>query len=142
MLAMMMTALLAGLAPAQTAEPYAGTWLAEFGGKAFVRLELRSSGNTLAGRIALGNIEVDSDGRVKAANEAPDRLTPIFDVVVRDSGLTFSRKDGNDTDRFEMRVDTGDQAELQFLPDEATLKELAESGIAVPKPVATKRVAR
>ena len=43
------------------------------------------TGGALGGRIALGDIEVDAEGRVKAAAAAPDRLEPIFDVVVRDS---------------------------------------------------------
>ena len=140
--AMMMALMVGVLAAPQTTEPYAGTWIAEFDGKIFVRLEMNVSANTLAGRIALGDIEVDSEGRVKAAKDAPDRLTPIFDIVVRDSRLSFSHKDGNDSDRFEMRLGTGEQAELQFVPDEDTLKELKEAGIPVPKPVALKRVAR
>jgi hypothetical protein len=139
----MMMALMVGvLAAGQTAEPYAGTWIAEFEGKVFVRLEMKGSDSTLAGRIALGDIEVDSEGRVKAAKDAPDRLTPIFDVVVKDSRLSFLHKDGHDTDRFEMHLGTSDQAELQFVPDEDMLKELKEAGIPVPKPVALKRVAR
>ncbi len=95
----------------------------------------------LGGRIALGDMEVDGEGRVKAAREAPDRLTPLFDVLVRESGVSFSRKDGNDTDRFEMRLSAG-EAELRFILDEETLKELTDSGIPPPKPVRLKRVRR
>ena len=122
--------------PTQKIELFAGTWIAEFDGRAFVRLEMSASGGTLSGRIALGDIEVDSEGRVKAAATAPDRLEPIFDVVVKDSRLSFLHKDGNDTDRFEMHLGTGDRAELQFVLDEDTVKELKEAGIPVPKPVA------
>ena len=35
-----------------------------------------------------------------------------------------------------------DDAELHFLLDEATRKELAESGVGAPKPALLKRVAR
>ena len=98
------------------------------------------NGGSLSGRIALGDLQVDAEGRVKAAAAAPDRLTPIFDVVAKDSRLSFSHKDGDDTDRFEMYLGAGDQAELRFIPDEATLKDLKEAGIAVPKPIALKRV--
>ena len=122
----------------QSLESYGGTWIAEFKGTAFVRLELSVTGGTLGGRIALGDIEVDAEGRVKAARQAPDRLTPIFDVAVRDSVVSFSRKDGNDTDRFEMRL-SGGEAELRFILDEETLKELTDEGIPPPKPVRLKK---
>jgi hypothetical protein len=123
----------------QSLESYRGTWIAEFKGTAFVRLELSVTGGTLGGRIALGDVEVDAEGRVKAARQAPDRLTPIFDVAVRDSVVSFSRQDGNDTDRFEMRLGAGD-AELRFILDDETLKDLKDGGIPPPKPVRLKKV--
>ena len=123
----------------QIPERYGGTWIAEFEGTAFVRLELTVTGGALGGRIALGDIQVDGEGRVKTARKAPDQLTPIFDVVVRDSGVSFSRKDGDDTDRFEMRLSAG-ETELRFILDDATLEELTDSGIPPPKPVRLKRV--
>ena len=132
------TALVA-LSLGQSLEAYGGTWLAEFNGTAFVRLELSVTGGTLGGRIALGDIEVDAEGRIKAARPAPDRLTPILDVAVRDSVVSFSRKDGNDTDRFEMRL-SGGEAELRFILDEETLKELTDEGIPPPKPVRLKKI--
>jgi hypothetical protein len=134
------TALVA-LSLGQSLESYGGTWIAEFKGTAFVRLELSVTGGTLGGRIALGDIEVDAEGRVKAARPAPDRLTPIFDVAVRNSVVSFSRKNGNDTDRFEMRL-SGSEAELRFILDEEALKEVTDEGIPPPKPVPLKRVTR
>ena len=124
----------------QSLESFRGTWIAEFDGTTFVRLELDVAGGVLGGRIALGHMEVDADGRVKAAREAANRPAPIFDVVIRDSTLSFSQKDGNDTNRFEMHLKAG-EAELRFILDEDTLEELADDGIAVPKPVRLKRVA-
>lgn len=130
---------LVGLSLGQSLESYGGTWIAEFKGAAFVRLELSVTGGTLGGRIALGDIEVDAEGRVKAAKQASDRLTPIFDVAVHDSVVSFSRRNGNDTDRLEMRL-SGGEAELRFILDEATLKEVTDSGIPPPKPVRLKKV--
>ena len=132
------TALFA-LSLGQSLESYGGTWIAEFKGATFVRLELSVTGGTLGGRIALGDLEVDAEGRVKAARPAPDRLTPIFDVAVRDSVVSFSHRDGNDTDRFELRL-IGGEAELRFIFDEDTLKELTDEGIPPPKPVRLKKV--
>jgi len=60
---------------------------------------------------------------------------------VRDAVVSFSHKDGNDIDRFEMRVSAG-EAELRFILDEETLKELTDEGIPPPKPVRLKRVTR
>ena len=100
-------------------------------GNTFVRLDMTVNGGSLSGRIALGDLQVDAQGRVKAAAAAPDRLTPIFDVVAKDSRLSFSHKDGDDTDHFEQAIRTGDQAELRFIPDEATLKDLKEAGLLV-----------
>ena len=139
--AALLAAVLVALSLGQSLESYRGTWIAEFDGTPFVRLELDVTGGAIGGRIALGDMEVDADGRVKAAKEATNRPTPIFDVVVRDSILSFSRKDGNDTDRFEMHLNAG-EAELRFILDDETLKELTDNGIAAPKPVRLKRVAR
>jgi len=134
------TALVA-LSLGQSLDAYRGTWIAEFDGAAFVRLELSVTGGTLGGRIALGEMQVDAEGRVKAARKAPDRLTPIFDVAARDSVVSFSHKDSNDTDRFEMRL-SGGEAELRFILDAETLKGLTDDGIPPPKPVRLKRVTR
>ena len=138
--ALLATAMVA-LSVGQSLEPYRGTWIAQFEGTAFVRLELEVTGGALGGRIALGDMEVDADGRVKAAKEAPNRPMPIFDVVVRDSTVSFSTKDGSDTDRFEVHLSAG-EAELRFIFDDGFLKELTDEGIAVPKPVRLTRVTK
>ena len=131
------------LAPtnAQTVERFAGTWVAEFDGTRWIRLELGSTGGLPSGQIAIGDMEVDADGRVKAAHKAPDRGSPLLDIAVRDSTLDFARKDGADTDRFELHLVNG-EAELRFVLDEATRKELTDNGIPAPKPVRLQRIAR
>jgi hypothetical protein len=139
--AALLASALVALSLGQSLDAYSGIWIAEFEGTAFIRLELKVAGAALEGRIALGDMEVDAKGRVKAARKAPDRLTPIFDVVMRDSVVSFSHKDSSDTDRFEMRLGAG-EAELRFILDEETLKELTDSGIPPPKPVRLKRVTR
>ena len=95
----------------------------------------------LGGAISLGDVEVDSEGAVRKATTAPAKLTPLFDVVTRASTLSFARKDGNDTDRFELRL-VGAQAELRFILSDADRQELAAEGIPVPKPFPLTRVAR
>jgi len=120
-------------------QPFAGTWIATFERKTFARVELAVTNDTLGGRIGLGNIEVNADGEVRAAATAPSQLSAIFDVVVRASVLSFSRKDGADTDRFEMRL-VGDQAELSFLPSDEDRRELAAAGVPVPKPIRLTKV--
>lgn len=120
-------------------QAFTGTWTAERDGQTYVRLELRVNDGALGGRIALGNIEVDAQGEVRSALAAPKELTPLFDLVLREATLSFARKDGDDTDQFELTL-VGDQAELRFIPTEADRLELAAIGVPVPKPVRLKRI--
>jgi hypothetical protein len=117
-----------------TSQSYTGTWTAELAGQTYVRLELQVTNGALGGRISLGNIEVDSAGEVKTAFAAPNEFTPLLDVVLRDSVLSFSRKDGNDTDHFELRL-VDNRAELRFIPSDADRAELAAMGVPAPKPI-------
>ena len=113
----------------------AGSWTARFDGRTFVTLELKTANGTITGGISMGNFEVDSQGVVRRADESPRALTAIFDVKLRASLLTFSRKDGDSTNRFEVRLLDGGDAELRFLVDDEDLEELAADGIPAPKPI-------
>jgi hypothetical protein len=114
---------------------YGGTWTAEFGGATFVRLQLHSTGGVVGGELSLGNIEVDQKGVVKKAGAAPRQATPIFDVKSSDARLAFARKDGKDTDRFELKLIDGATADLVILLTDADRKELAATGIPAPQPI-------
>lgn len=128
------------LAPAQAnAQRYAGTWIAEFEGTTFVRLELTPAGDTLTGRISLGNIEVNPEGAIRKATAVPAQMTPIFDIVVGDASLSFSRKESRDTDRFEMRR-MGNDANLVLVPTEELRKELIAGGVPLPKPIRLRKI--
>jgi hypothetical protein len=113
----------------------AGSWTARFDGRTFLRLELKTANGAITGGVSLGHFEVDSQGAVRRADESPRDLTPIFDVKLRSSVLTFARKDGASTDRFEVRLLDGGSAELQFLIDDEDLEELAADGVPAPKPI-------
>ncbi len=123
-------------------QSYAGNWIAELAGTTYARLEVNVTNGTPGGRISLGDIQVDNRGEVASAKEAPPKFTPILAARLHDSTLSFSRKDGNDTEQFEMRLISDEAAELVFLPTEADLKELAEVGVPRPKPFRLKKVAR
>ena len=114
----------------------AGFWTAQFEGRTFLRLELKTVNGTVTGGISLGNIEVDKQGALRRVDESPRELTPIFDVTQIASTVTFSRKDGADTDRFEFRSLEAGRAELKLLLNDADREELAASGIPTPKPIA------
>ena len=73
--------------------PVSGSWAAQFEGRTFVRLELKTVDGTITGGLSLGNIEVDGQGALRRVDESPRDLTPIFDVTQRASTLTFYRKD-------------------------------------------------
>ena len=113
----------------------AGSWTAEFQGRTFLRLELTTVNGTITGGISVGDIEVDGQGALRRVGEPLRDLTPIFDVTQRASAVTFSRKDGSDTDRFELRLLETGHAELKFLLTDADREELAASGIPTPKPI-------
>lgn len=124
-----------------SSQPYVGTWIAEFQGQTFVRVELSMINDRLAGRIGVGDIEVNAAGEVTKAASVPTRLSAISDVVVRDSILSFSRRDGNDTDQFKMNR-VGEDAELLFLPSDEDRRELAAAGVPVPKPIRLRRLVK
>jgi hypothetical protein len=131
-----------GLAAGQPSiESYAGVWTAEFSGNTYVRLELTAVNGTLAGSIGLGDIEVNSVGEVRAAKQIEAPPSPIFDVAVdaATSTLSFARKDGADTDRFEFKL-ADEGADLHFILSEGFRQELAQNGIPVPKPVRLKKI--
>ena len=132
------TALALAFGQANT-QPYAGTWTADFNGQTYVRLELKATAGALGGTISLGDIHVDKQGEVSEAKSAPQKSTPILEVAVKDSVLAFARKDGRDTDRFQMRVTGAGTAELQMILTEADRKELAAQGIPAMKPIRLKK---
>ena len=115
--------------------PIAGSWTANFQGRTFIKLELRTVNGGLAGSLSLGNIEVDPRGMVKRADAASPRLTTIFAVTRKGSIVTFSMRDGTDTDQFELRLLGAAEAELHFLLNEEDRKEIAASGVPPPKPI-------
>jgi hypothetical protein len=127
-----MTAVLAGQSGGAS---ITGSWTAQFEGRTFLRLELKTVNGTIAGGMSVGNFEVDKQGALRRVAESPRDLTPIFDVTQRASTVTFSRKDGSDTDRFELRLLETGQAELQFLLNDADREELAANGVPTPKPI-------
>lgn len=116
-----------------------GTWIAQFEGRTFLRLELKTVDGATTGGLGIGNIEVDKQGALQRVGELPRMLTPIFDVTEQPSLVTFSRKDGSDTDRFELHLLGVGRAELRFLPSDEDREELAANGIPAPKPIALTR---
>ena len=56
--------------------------------------------------------------------------------------LTFARKDGRDTDRFELKLVDATTAELTPVLTEASRKELVALGISEFKPLKVKKLTR
>lgn len=118
----------------------AGTWTAQFDGRTYVRLDLKTDAGKISGGLSLGNLEVDSKGAVSKVSEAPAKLTPIFDVKQSGSTVRFSRIDTTETDTFELRLlDGGKRAELLLILSDADRKALAAEGVPAPKPIALTR---
>ena len=139
--------LLAGvvsLIPQSAAQPFDGTWTADFRGRPLLRLELHASGDALTGLIQLADIHVDRTGAVDDVTSGLSAAAPIFDVVVRaeskgDRVVSFMRGDGADIDPFELVVAADGRAELRFVASDAIREELALDGIPVPKPFTVSR---
>jgi hypothetical protein len=129
------------VAAGQPPPQLAGTWTATRNGDTFARLELRETNGALDGRISLGAMHVDKDGVVDEVLKPAVDFTPIFDVSLRDGVLSFARKDGDDTDRFELRLD-GEAAMLRFIVTRELAEQLALDGVPIPTPVRLTRSSR
>jgi hypothetical protein len=127
---------IAALSLAQPADQQiVGSWTAKFEGRTFVRLEITSVNGVFGGGMSLGNIQLDPQGALKSVETAPSVLTPIFGVVRKGSIVTFFMKEGSDADEFQLRLREGADADLHFILNEADRKEVAESGVPLPKPI-------
>lgn len=115
--------------------PIAGSWTAKFEDRTFIRLEIKTVDGAIAGGISVGHFEVDPQGVVRRADAAPLHLTPIFGVTMNGSTVTFFTKDVNDTDKFELRLLENADADLQFLLNDEDRRDLAASGVPIPKPI-------
>jgi hypothetical protein len=120
----------------------AGVWTAEFNGKTFIKLELHAEAATLAGTINGGDIQVDDHGDLRHVGDLRADARPIFDVRQQGSTVTFSAKDDDDTDQFELRIRNDGHAELRLILTEAFKAELAADGVPVPKPFVLTRQSR
>ena len=116
-----------------------GVWIAQFEGRTFLRLELKTVDGATTGGLGIGNIEVDKQGALRRVGELPRTLTSILDVTEQPSLVTFSRKDGSETDRFELHVLGAGRAELRILLSDEEREELAADGVPAPKPIALTR---
>ena len=115
------------------ATKYDGSWVAQFEGTTWAVLELRTANGVVTGRISTGNIEMNKDGTLKHVEPAPKDFSPIFDVRQQGAVIVFSRKEGDDTEQFEMEV-KGTEAELRFVLTDEIRREFASEGIPTPKP--------
>jgi hypothetical protein len=112
-----------------------GSWTGQFERRTFLRLELKSVSGSITGGMSIGDIQVDKQGELRSVKEAPRDLTPIVDAIDHGATVTFSRKDGDDTDRFELRLIDASHAELRFLLSESDREALATEGVPAPKPI-------
>jgi hypothetical protein len=123
------------------ASKYVGTWTAELGGRTYVRLELkRGASGALEGQMDLArNVQVDARGEVNRVSEEMQGAAPLLNLRATNAVLSFSRKDGNDTNRFELRVTGTDAAELMPVLTEMDRRELAENNTPPIKALHLKR---
>lgn len=140
-----MIMLLLGLLGIASLQPAAagmsGTWVADHRGTTYIRIELSAVDGTLAGKMATGTVHFDKNGDVdEAAAPASMTMTPLLEVTLDGTSLSFATHEGNDTDHFRLTVVGADQAELTFILTEELLEELKDEGIPVPKPFRLRRL--
>jgi hypothetical protein len=124
-----------------SSQPFAGKWTCEYFGRTLARLELQDDHGSVTGRMSIGVFHVDSDGKLDVVIEEATVFTPIFDVVLRDSVLSFTKENDGTPDQYELRV-SGDTAKLSFLITDKFREELKASGMGPPQPVTFKRIGR
>jgi hypothetical protein len=139
---MLETLLLATTLLSQVMDPqeFAGKWVAQLRDQTFAQLDLKVTDGQLQGQLRLAGMHVDANGDVDALIGGLGEPVSIFDVALRNGALSFARKDGDDTDRFDLRLAEG-RAFLALIPDPAFRAELAQEGIAVPRPIPLTHVA-
>ena len=118
----------------------AGTWVADLNGTTFMRLELRTENGRLIGALGTGDIHFNEKGVVDEAKGVPTTLSPISSIEISGSVMSFTRVEGDDLERFRLRIIGDRTAELTFLPSEDDLEELKEQGIPAPKPIPLRKV--
>jgi hypothetical protein len=132
---------LAGALFQPAAAHFAGTWVADFNGVTFVRLELRTANGRLAGALSIGSeIRVDSNGVVDRVQEAPKTLLLISEVAIAGNVLSFTREDGDNPDRFRVRLTGDNTAELTIVLSEDELADLKAEGVPLPKPIPLRKL--
>ena len=133
---------LLGIAPLQPAiADMPGTWVADHRGTTYIRLELTAVDGTLAGKMGTGTVHFDKNGEVdEAAAPASMTMTPLLEVTLDGSSLSFATQEGNDTDRFRLAVVGVDQAELTLILSKEMLEELKDEGIPALKPIRLRKI--
>ena len=120
----------------QSPPPFDGNWIAEYRGATHVRLTLRTVDGVTSGTISLGDMEVDENGAIVKAAEAPKAMKAITDIRLRRNGaiLAFVLKEGENPDQFEVAVVRG-SLELTLVLSDEERREFAAEGIPIPKPI-------
>jgi hypothetical protein len=137
----LLLALLVSILPTQPAPTsMTGTWVADLKGTTFMRLELRTENGRLIGALGTGDIHLDKNGVVDDAKVIPATLTPLANIVVARGVMSFTRTQGDDDERFQLRVTGERTAELTFLPSDEDLEEMKEVGIPAPKPIPLRKL--
>ena len=89
-----------------TADSFVGTWQAEFQGKTFIVVELRTQDHKLTGTVSPFTIELDKAGNLTKAERGDHGGWDVVEAALDQNGFALKCKDREtgDIDRFQMRL--------------------------------------
>jgi LssY C-terminus len=97
-------------------DEFAGTWEAQFQGKAFLTIKLANQDGKLTGTVSHTNVQLDQSGELTRAEPALGE-DPVVDAKLDGNTLLLTSKDqqSQDTAQFQITLTGADQAEVQQL---------------------------
>jgi hypothetical protein len=124
-----------------TSQQFTGTWTADYFARPLARLDLQDINGSVTGRMSMGVFHVDSAGKLDAVIEEAAAFSQIFDVVLRDGVLSFTKLNDGTPDRYELRI-SGDTLKLSFLLTEKAIERAKASGMGAPQPIVFRKTKR
>ena len=124
-----------------TSQQFVGTWTSDYSGRTLARVDLQDVNGSVTGRMSMGVFHVDSDGKLDVVIEEASVYSAIFDVVLRDGVLSFTKLNDGTPNRYELRAGN-DTLKLSFVLTEEAAERAKASGMGAPQPIVFRKAKR